>query len=41
MENNDKIIKVSTPNSKNFDAKIDVYFKNPSTKDKDSIHFLF
>jgi hypothetical protein len=37
-----KIIKASTPNSKNFDSKIDIYSKDPKTagKDKDSMHIV-
>ena len=35
-----KIIKASTPNSKNYDAKIDIYSKDPKITDKkDTIHF--
>ncbi len=40
-EKNDKIIKASTPNSKNYDSKIDIYSKDPKkTTQKDSIHFV-
>lgn len=38
--NDNKIIKATTPNSQNYDAKIDVYSKDPRTKDKDSIHIV-
>ena len=38
---NKKIIKASTPNSKNYDAKFDVYSKDPKITDKkDSIHLV-
>ena len=40
-EKNEKIIKASTPNSKNYDAKSDIYSKDPKEKKKkDSIHFV-